>query len=75
MGERLTDCARCQILEEELRQLRAELDRRVTVLLPPPRDALPKLDDLPHPAQAQCTCGEPIQDLDGLLPIDSQEGP
>jgi hypothetical protein len=72
----VTDCARCQILEEELRQLRAELDRRVTVLLPPARELLPTLDDLPHPVGYLCECERvnAFADLDALLPIASQEG-
>lgn len=72
----MTDCPRCQVLEEENRLLRAELDRRETVMLPPPREEQPTVDDLPRPSLELCGCDcGAIADLDACLPIDSQEGP
>lgn len=71
----MTDCPRCQILEEQVRALRAELDRRETVMPPPPRDAQAD-DDIPRPSLELCGCDcGAIADLDACLPIDSQEGP
>jgi hypothetical protein len=65
----VTDCPQCAILSEEIRRLRADLDRRDTVL--PPRDTLPS----PRPYLAEEELQRAFGDLDSCLPTDAQEGP
>lgn len=76
----MTDCPRCAILEERIRELeaenqalRAELDRRETVLRPPPPNE--ELDDIPSPVEYLRQCERLHADtIAECLPTDCQEG-